>query len=127
MRILFVCVGNTCRSQMAEAIAREMGHDSASAGTHPPDDKGVAENALIVLEEAGIETLGLYPKSIDSVESEGFDKIISMGCGVSCPNLPIDKDWGLQDPRGKDIQIYRETRDLISKLVSELVSFPTDA
>ena len=127
MRILFVCVGNTCRSQMAEAIARDMGHDSVSAGTHPPDDKGVAENALIVLEEAGIETLGLYPKSIDSVESEGFDKIISMGCGVSCPNLPIDKDWGLQDPRGKDIQIYRETRDLISKLVSELVSFPTDA
>ncbi|MAH98173.1 MAG: low molecular weight phosphatase family protein [Euryarchaeota archaeon] len=127
MRILFVCVGNTCRSQMAEAIAREMGHDASSAGTHPPEDRGVAENALTVLEEIGIETLGLHPKSIDSIESEEFDKIISMGCGVSCPNLPIDKDLGLQDPIGEDIQIYRETRDLITELLSELLFVPTDA
>ena len=112
---------------MAEAIAREKGHEAVSAGTDPPKDRGVAENALTVLEEVGIETLGLYPKSIDSLESEEFDKIISMGCGVSCPNLPIDKDWGLEDPLGQGIEIYRKTRDMISKFVSDLVPLSTDA
>jgi len=112
---------------MAEAIAREKGHEAFSAGTDPPKDRGVAENALTVLEEVGIETSGLYPKSIDSLESEEFDKIISMGCGVSCPNLPIDKDWGLEDPKGQGIEVYRKTRDIISKFVSDLVPLSTDA
>ena len=112
---------------MAEAIAREKGHEAVSAGTDPPKDGGVAENALTVLEEVGIETSGLYPKSIDSLESKEFDMIISMGCGVSCPNLPIDKDWGLEDPLGRDIEIYRKTRDMISKSVSDLVPLSTDA
>ncbi|GIS50211.1 MAG: hypothetical protein Ct9H90mP24_5030 [Methanobacteriota archaeon] len=94
MRLLFVCVGNTCRSQMAEAIARDLGHSASSAGTHPPEDRGVAPNALIVLEEISIDTRGLHPKSVDFVDPENFDKIISMGCGVSCPAPQLTRTGG---------------------------------
>jgi len=127
MHLLFICVGNTCRSQMAEAIARDLGHQAASAGTHPPKTEGVAKNAIEVLEEVGIETVGLHPKSIDTVFSEDFEMIISMGCGVSCPSIPIDEDWGLEDPHGGELEVYRKTRDEIRVLVSELVEEDTDA
>ena len=127
VRLLFVCVGNTCRSQMAEAIARDLGHSASSAGTHPPEDRGVAPNALIVLEEIDIDTRGLHPKSVDFVDPEDFDKIISMGCGVSCPALPIDQDWGLEDPFGREIEAYRITRDEIRAKVNAIVDRGTDA
>ncbi|DAC35745.1 MAG: hypothetical protein QF365_04330 [Candidatus Thalassarchaeaceae archaeon] len=118
MRLLFVCVGNTCRSQMAEAIARHMGHHSASAGTHP--GYTVAENSLVVLKEIDVDTYGLNPKSIDEVDTEGWDLIISMGCGVHCPMLPIAEDWGLEDPVGGSIEVYRHTRDTIIENLKRL-------
>ena len=118
MKILFVCVGNTCRSQMAEALARSLGHVSESAGTQPGGK--VAENAIYVVEELGISMEGQFPKSIDEIDESGFDAIISMGCGVECPNLPIDEDWGLDDPVGMPIEAYRETRDLIRSRLSDL-------
>lgn len=126
MNLLFVCVGNTCRSQIAEAIARDLGHQAASAGTHP-QEAGVAKNAIEVLEENDIVASDLHPKSIDSVSPGDFDMIISMGCGVSCPSLPIDEDWGLEDPQGGEIGAYRKTRDEIQILVSKLIEKYTDA
>lgn len=118
MRLLFVCVGNTCRSQIAEAIARNLGHDAQSAGTEPGES--VAGEAIEVLREIGIGASGLYPKSVDAIDSDGFDSIISMGCGVYCPILPIDDDWGLEDPIGMGAAFYRETRDKILARVSKL-------
>ena len=124
MKLLFICVGNSCRSQMAEAIANEMGHYAKSAGTKPSNI--VSNNARLVLDELGIKTSNLYPKSIDQINSNNFDIIISMGCGVECPNLPIDIDWGLDDPEGEDLSVFRETRDKIVHLISELPN-QTDA
>mgnify|MGYP002004115349 CR=1 FL=1 len=118
MRLLFVCVGNTCRSQMAEAIARDMGHHASSAGTHP--GIAVAEKSILVLKEINIETDELRPKSIEEIDTEGWDMIISMGCGVHCPMLPIDEDWGLEDPVGRSIEFYRETRDTIIQNLKRL-------
>ena len=112
---------------MAEAIARDLGHNASSAGTHPPEDGGVAPYALKVLEEISIDIRGLHPKSVDLVEPENFDKIISMGCGVSCPALPIDEDWGLEDPFGGEIEEYRITRDEIRRRVNSIVDGGTDA
>ena len=63
---------------MAEAIARDLGHSASSAGTHPPEDRGVAPNALIVLEEISIDTNGLHPKSVDLVDPENFDKEVGI-------------------------------------------------
>jgi protein-tyrosine-phosphatase len=103
---------------MAEAIARDMGHDAQSAGTDPGEC--VAGEAMDVLSEIGVGTSGLFPKSVDSIDSEGFDRIISMGCGVHCPLLPIDDDWGLEDPVGRGVSFYRETRGEILERVSKL-------
>jgi arsenate reductase len=98
---------------MAEALARDLGHEAASAGTNARGNVNVAEDALEVLRELGVDASGQNPKSVDSINTTGFDKIISMGCGVECPALPIDVDWGLDDPVGGGIEIYRETRDRI--------------
>lgn len=125
MRLYFVCVGNTCRSQMAEALARHFGHEAASAGTHP--GSAVAANSLAVLEELDVSTAGLRPKSIDDVDSDDWDMIISMGCGVHCPNLPIAEDWGLDDPVGGPIEVYRQTRDTIIANLERLAAEQTDA
>ncbi len=111
MRFLFVCVGNTCRSQMAEGIARSMGHEAVSAGTHPGQE--VAHHALKILEEYDVDTTEMKPKSIDDIEHTGFDYIISMGCGVECPNLQIQEDWGLEDPVGKSMDVYRNVAETI--------------
>jgi len=125
VKMLFVCVGNTCRSQMAEAIARNLGYEAASAGTSPGHE--VNKDARIVLKEAGIDFSGLYPKPLDGIETSSYDKIISMGCGVECPDIPIDQDWGLEDPLGKSLEFYRHTMQTISKLIGELVVDRTDA
>tara|TARA_B100000073_G_C23510145_1_gene483453 strand:+ start:322 stop:651 length:330 start_codon:yes stop_codon:yes gene_type:complete len=109
---------------MAEAIANESGYYAESAGTRP--NNMVSNNARLALDELGINTSNLYPKSVDQIDSDGFDMIISMGCGVECPALPIDLDWGLDDPEGKDMNFFRETRDKIVNLISEL-SKQTDA
>ena len=110
---------------MAEAIARSHGHIATSAGTHPGEE--VNANAMRVLSESGIDCSGLYPKSLDDIDTSGHDKIISMGCGVQCPNIPIDIDWGLDDPHGKPLEIYRTTRDSIIELLGNLIKKETDA
>ncbi len=125
MNILFVCVGNTCRSQMAEALAKNMGFKAQSAGTNPGEK--IAENAVKVINELGIEMKNQFPKSIDTIETKGYDEIISMGCGVECPNLPISHDWGLDDPVGHDINFYRNTREKIQSLLEKLSQTQTDA
>ena len=118
MRLLFVCVGNTCRSQMAEALAKHKGHEAQSAGTSP--GSAVASEAIEVIEERGIDIGGQYPKSVDDIDTRGFDRIISMGCGVECPRLPMDDDWGIEDPHGGDVAFYRRTRDKIEGLLDLL-------
>ena len=112
---------------MAEAIARDLGHEAASAGTHAPGSGRVAQYAIEVLEEIGIDTSDLRPKNIESVYPGEYDAIISMGCGVSCPSVPIDEDWGLEDPHGEEREVYRKTRDAIRILVTNLVGSYTDA
>ena len=113
MRLLFVCVGNSCRSQMAEGIARHLGHEAASAGTHPANQ--VSTHALTILASKGIDTSMLKPKSVDLFKSEDFDIVISMGCGVSCPVMRIDQDWGLDDPVGQSLSVFEQTASEIER------------
>ncbi len=109
MKVLFVCVGNSCRSQMAEAVARHHGLDADSAGTEPAS--GVARNAIAVMQEAGIDTGGLSPKLLDFTKLGDYARTITMGCGVaeSCPTLHTDEDWGLDDPVGQPLDVFRAT------------------
>lgn len=94
MRLLFVCVGNTCRSQMAEALAKHKGHEAQSAGTSP--GSAVAPEAIEAIGEKGIGMGGQYPKSVDDIDTRGFDRIISMGCGVECPRCLWTTTGGLK-------------------------------
>ena len=119
MRVLFVCVGNTCRSQMAEGWARYLGLDAASAGTHPGST--VAANAVVVMAEKGIDISTQTPSQVDDFDHTNFDKVFSMGCGVSCPNIPLDEDWELDDPVGKSMDVYRNTRDAIEANIRRLI------
>ena len=103
---------------MAEGIARHLGHEAASAGTHPASQ--VSENALRVLESKGIATDGLEPKSVDLFNAEDFDMVISMGCGVSCPMMRIDQDWELDDPVGQSLSVFEATAQEIERRMALL-------
>ncbi len=120
MRVLFVCIGNSCRSQMAEGWARHLGLDCASAGTHPAT--GVAGNAVVVMAEVGVDISQQTPSLVDDFSPGDFDLIFSMGCGVYCPNIPLDGDWELADPVGQSLAVYRKTRDEIERNVRKLAS-----
>ena len=123
-KILFICLGNSCRSQMAEGFARHYGMiEVQSAGTKPAET--VAPLAIEVMGERGIDIAGRKPKSLTAQMLEAADMVISMGCGVqeSCP-LPLGSDtldWGLEDPYGHDIEKYREVRDEIERWVRDLI------
>ena len=103
---------------MAEGIARHLGHEAASAGTHPASQ--VSAHALKVREMKGIATDGLEPKSVDLFNAEDFDMVISMGCGVSCPAMRIDQDWELEDPVGQSLAVFEATAHEIERRMALL-------
>ena len=121
MRLLFVCFGNSCRSQMAEGLARSMGHTADSAGTHP-NSATIASKAKRYLDSRGINTDGMVPKSVDGFSAEDYDMVISMGCGVQCPAMRIDEDWGLEDPYDGNYEFYKTTAEEIERRLKLLES-----
>lgn len=120
MKVLFVCVGNSARSQMAEGFARSLGMQAASAGTQPA--AALSRRAVAVMAERGIDISGHRPKILAWDTLEGYDRVITMGCGVaeSCPSLRTDEDWGLDDPIKATIEELRGIRDEIERRVAML-------
>jgi len=123
IKVVFVCVHNSCRSQMAEAWAKELGGDILevySAGTEEYPE--VKPKAVQVMEEAGISMKGHKPKLLTDIPGKQ-DILITMGCGVVCPFVPNkhEEDWGLDDPSGGPIEGFRETRDIIKEKVEDLI------
>lgn len=122
-KVAFICVHNSCRSQMAEGWAKKLGSDVLevySAGTENyPEVKPLA---VQVMEEVGIDMSDHYPKLLSNIPEE-VDILITMGCNVVCPFVPNShsEDWGLTDPSGGSIEDYRETRDIIKEKVEDLV------
>ena len=122
-RVLFVCVENSNRSQMAEAFARMEGSErveAASAGSRP---SGVINpKAVRFMAELGYDLSTHRSKSLDEV-SGGFDAVVTMGCGDSCPWVParIREDWALPDPKAMDDDGYRAVRDEIARRVARLM------
>jgi len=122
-RVAFVCVHNSCRSQMAEGWAKKLGSDvleAYSAGTENyPEVKPLA---VQVMEEAGVDMSDHHPKLLSDIPAE-LDILITMGCNVVCPYVPCRhrEDWGLSDPSGGPIEDYRRTRDIIKEKVEDLV------
>ncbi len=122
-KVAFVCIHNSCRSQMAEGWARELGSDVMemySAGTENYPE--VKPKAVEAMKEAGIDISMQYPKLLSDIPGE-LDYLITMGCGVECPYVPCNKreDWGLDDPSGGSLEDFIITRDLIKDRVIKLI------
>ena len=125
--ILFACIGNSCRSQMAEGIAKHLSKEKISvqsAGTKP--EKNITPFAVEVMKEIGIDISHQEPKLITVDMLRATTHFVSMGCGVqeACPvpiRAPNIEDWDIEDPWGKDIQFFRKTRDIIKEKVENLL------
>ena len=123
-KVLFVCVENSCRSQLAEAISNHLfsSHLKAfSAGSRPSGK--VNPKAIASLERIGIEHKG-KSKSVDEIKGSGFDFIVGMGCGDECPNIPGSKriEWNIPDPKEYGAKGFNKIRDQIKeKIVSDLL------
>lgn len=122
-KVVFVCVHNSCRSQMSEGWAKHLGSDvieAYSAGTE--EYHQVKPKAVQVMEEAGVDMSGHHPKLLDEIPFE-VDILISMGCGVVCPYVACsyEEDWGIEDPSGGSLDDFRATRDILKKKVQNLI------
>jgi arsenate reductase len=122
--ILFLCVHNAGRSQMAAAFARNIGNGRVvvnSAGSVPGESLNPA--VVTAMRESGIDISHEAPKAMTKDMGEGADVIVTMGCGDSCPVYPgkIYLDWELTDPAGKDLDEVRTIRDEIERRVTELI------
>lgn len=121
--VAFVCIHNSCRSQMAEGFGKTLGKGifkAYSAGTE--DYPEVKPLAVQVMEEIGIGMSDQKPKLLSDIP-EKIDILITMGCGVECPFVPCDhrEDWGLEDPSGGPIDGFRVTRDTVKAKVEDLI------
>jgi len=125
-KILFVCVENAGRSQMAEGFAKHYGSgkfEAMSAGTMPSNEV----NPLVIqaMQEKGIDISNNKPKQITTQMVKDADTIIVMGCSAQgfCPAPLLSKviDWNIEDPKGKSLEKVREIRDEIEKKVRELL------
>ena len=123
--VLFVCVHNAGRSQMAAALLQHhsMGRIHVrSAGSAPADQ--INPVAVQAVREWGIDIAQLVPKKLDLSVVERSDVVITMGCGDACPVFPGVRyeDWVLEDPAGQTIETVRQVRNQIDRRVRALVS-----
>jgi protein-tyrosine-phosphatase len=122
--VLFVCVHNAGRSQMAAAFLTHLAGDRVevrSAGSAPADSINPA--VVEALKEVGIDISNEQPKVLTTSAVEQSDVVITMGCGDACPFFPGKRylDWVLPDPAGQGVVDVRPIRDQIKKLVEELI------
>jgi len=123
--VLFVCVQNSCRSQMAEGFARKLGAgviQPYSAGSKPSGR--VDPIAVEVMGEKGIDISGQASKGFSDLPIAQVDYLVTMGCQETCPIFPTVSriDWNLDDPAGKTIDVYRRVRDEIEEKVAGLIA-----
>jgi arsenate reductase len=123
--VLFVCVHNAGRSQMAAGLVklRSQGRIRVrSAGSAPAGE--LNPNAVAALEELGIDMAGELPKPLTDDGVRAADVVITMGCGDACPVYPGKRyeDWELDDPAGQDLETVRRIRDEIDERVQALVA-----
>lgn len=123
--VLFVCVHNAGRSQMAAGFMRELGGDRVevlSAGSAPKES--INPVAVAAMHEVGIDISNQQPKILTTEAVFESDAVITMGCGDACPIFPGKRyeDWVLEDPAGQDIDFVRRVRDDIKGRVEVLLS-----
>ena len=123
-KVLFVCVENSCRSQMAKGFFNSFTKDAMAdnAGTQPLEH--VDPVAVKVMNEVGVDIGNNKPKQLTFEMNNEFDFVVTMGCIDGCPITPKNKtiEWEIKDPKGRDIDFYRNVRDQIEKNVKKLIN-----
>lgn len=126
-KVLFVCIENSNRSQMAQAFARMLGEttgvavESHSAGSRPSGT--VNPKAIAAMAELGYDLSTHASRSLDDIHAGEFDAVVTMGCGDACPFVParIREDWSLPDPKHMGPEEFRKVRDEIRERVGDLL------
>ena len=123
--LLFLCIHNAGRSQMAAGFARELSGDDVlilSGGSEPADS--VNPIAVEVMSEVGIDISTYVPQKYNDDFLNAVDVVVTMGCGDTCPYIPGKRyvDWPLDDPKGKPLEDVRRIRDEIKDHVTELLT-----
>jgi arsenate reductase len=124
-RVVFVCVENSNRSQMAQAFARMLGGpdvEAHSAGSRPSGK--VNPKAVAAMAELGYDLSTHASKGLDDYNGREFDAAVTMGCGDACPLVKAKRriDWQIPDPRDMTPDEFRKVRDLIGEKVKELLA-----
>ena len=124
-RVLFVCIQNAGRSQMAQALferAAAGAHEARSAGSRPAQH--VHPEVVAAMRELGIDLSARVPHLLDRADAEWADVVVTMGCGDECPYIPGRRyiDWELDDPGGRPLAEVRRVRDEIGRRVEALVT-----
>jgi arsenate reductase len=119
-RVLFVCVQNAGRSQIAQVLYERRGGDARSAGSAPAEQ--VHPEVVEVLREVGLEVGDRRPRGLSREDVEWAELVVTMGCGDACPVLPGKRyvDWNLPDPSGQPLDEVRALRDEIDRRLGEL-------
>jgi len=121
-KVLFLCIGNSCRSQMAEGFARAYGADvmeAQSAGLGPAVE--VSPLTIATMNEKNVDMSGAFPKGVDAVDRGGLSLIVNIsGQRLPVRDVPV-VDWDVRDPIGRDEKVFRSVRDEIERRVMELI------
>ncbi|PSO66877.1 MAG: arsenate reductase, glutathione/glutaredoxin type [Cyanobacteria bacterium QH_7_48_89] len=125
-RVMFACTKNSCRSQMAEGFARQLGEGKIDVTSAGLEASRVHPTAIKVMSEIGIDISDQTSKPLSKFEPENYDAVISLcGCGVNLPEewvvREVFQDWQLDDPDGQSLETFRRVRDEIKERVEELV------
>lgn len=123
-KVLFVCIENSCRSQMAEGFAKKIGNgvlEAWSAGSKPSGK--VNETAVQVMAEKGVDLRKQSSKGLSDLPPVKWDYVITMGCGDACPLVPSvsKQDWTLPDPKHLPLDEFRQVRDEIEQKIHGLL------
>ncbi len=124
LKIVFVCVENARRSQMAQGFAEALGWEKVevySAGSRPA--LKIDPMVIEVMKEKGIDLSGKQPKNLNDLPLVEMDYLVTMGCEETCPAVLAKKiiEWEIPDPKGKSIEFYREIRDLVENKVKAFI------
>ncbi len=124
-RVVFACLHNAGRSQMAQALFERVAngrHEARSAGTQPAER--VHPEVVAAMQEIGVELADRAPRRLGRDDAQWADVVVTMGCGDECPYVPGTRyvDWELPDPAGRPIAEVRRIRDEIARRVDELVA-----
>jgi arsenate reductase (thioredoxin) len=124
-RVLFVCVENSNRSQIAEAFSRMFGGDAVEAYSSGSRPSGMVNpKAIAAMKELGYDLSQHRSKSLEEIPPGPYDAVVTMGCGEACPSVSSKRrfDWNIPDPKEMSPEEFRQVRDLIGNNVRELLN-----